>query len=75
MTPAQMCVLFSAHIIAFFLIWLTNFSERGPEERRTTTWQKALHAQQAGNQDGVKCEHGYGRVDVWNVGSFFNFKS
>jgi hypothetical protein len=75
MTPAQMCVLFSADIIAFFLIWLTNFSERGPDERKTAAWQKALHAEHAVADEGLKCQHDGGRVDVWNVGSFLSFKS
>ena len=68
MTPLEMCVLFSSSVVAFFLIWLTNFSERvdTPDDGAAPAEKNACSSVREKIREG----HDY----LWDVNTFFGFK-
>ena len=69
MTPVEMCVLFSGNVIAFLLIWLTNFSERVDAPGNGTT-----HAEKH-TYPSVREKLREGHDYLWDVNTFFGFKA
>ena len=71
MTPAETCVLFSAHVVAFLLIWFTGIAERidATNERPckpaegTTEYPEIRDRLERSQHDMV-----------WNVAAFWNLK-
>jgi hypothetical protein len=68
MTPLEMCVLFSGNVIAFILVWLTNFSERveAPGDGAAQAEKNACPSV----RDKIREGHDY----LWDVNTFFGFK-
>lgn len=73
MTPAEICVLFSADILAFSLIWFTGFAERGrpAEERPCKTTESMVYPEVRDKLAHDDKQHEL----IWNVAAFFGLKN
>ena len=72
MTPAEMCVLFSADILAFTLIWFTGIAEGSTpkRERKCNTAETAAYPEVRERIARNEPQHEL----IWNVAAFFGLK-
>lgn len=73
MTPAEMCILFSADILAFTLIWFTGFAERdGTTDKRPCKGgaEAAGYPEVRDRLAGSELQHEL----IWNVAAFVGLK-
>ena len=71
MTPAEMCVLFSADILAFTLIWFTGFAERDQATaKRPCKAENVAYPEVRDRLAGSEIQHEL----IWNVAAFFGLK-
>ncbi len=86
MTPLEIAKLFSSFTMAAFLVWLTNFAERNPEPVDPPEYDPRQHATAPPEYDPRQhatapplsprqAQSGFGYDPLWNVSSFFGFKT
>ena len=75
MTPAETCVLFSAHVLAFIFIWFTGFAE-GTNQTGSERTCKAANSKGSFPEIGERLEKkDHSQYEVaWNVASFFGLQ-
>jgi hypothetical protein len=66
MSPDELAVLFSSHIIAFVLVWLTNVNSLSIKKAfQAAGWEEPEHSKK---NESVFSE------PTWNVATFFGLK-
>ena len=69
MTPAEMCVLFSSYVVAFLLVWLTDFAERPRFKSQAAKTECQTYP---AVQEKLKEEHEH---TIWDVRTFFGLNT
>ena len=69
MTPAETCVLFSAHVLAFAFIWFTGIAEGGDAARPCKPAEGGC-ASYPEIRDRLE-KSGHQHEMIWNVAGFF----
>lgn len=73
MTPAEMSVLFSAHVLAFVFIWFTGMAEGGNATRERPC--KSAESTAIFPEMKERLERsGHQHELIWNVAAFFGLK-